>query len=179
MRTGLVSFVLFLCGVALAQSAPSYRLEESTMNAGGHPREGLKPSSTSYEISLDAIGSAPVAPLLQSTSYSMTGGFARSYPPPREVRQLAVNGDKATFVWAPERSVGSYQVYRGELNALPFDYGTCRVARVAGQSALLDEVPEVGEAFFFLVTAENMLLEEGVAGFDSAGGSRVNSAPCP
>ncbi len=179
MRSGLLTFVFCLCGVVFAQSGPSYRVEEFALNAGGHPNAGFNPASVSFEISQDAIGIAAFAPLLESNSYAMDLGFARSYPPPLEVLGLAALGDKSTFVWTPERSVGSYRVYRGDLDRLPFDYGTCRVADVPVASAPLNEVPDVGEAFFFLVTAENRLHEEGIAGYDSSGDPRNGPVPCP
>lgn len=179
MRAVLAVSILCLCGVALAQSSPSYRLEESTLNAGGHPRGGLGLTSASFLVSLDAVGEAPIAPMLGSAGYSMDVGFARCFPPPREVRQLAISGNKATLVWAPERSVGMYRVYRGDLTGLPVDYGACPIASVGIESVPLHGTPDVGQPFFYLVTAENALLEEGIRGYDSAGASRVNLASCP
>ena len=130
-------------------------------------------------MSLDAVGEAPTAPVLGSAAYSMDVGFAHSYPPPGEVQQVAVLGDKATLVWAPELSVGTYRVYSGDLDRLSIDYGVCRTSGLTVEHVPLREVPDVGQAFFYLVTARNRLHEEGITGYDSAGALRVNPAPCP
>ncbi len=53
------------------------------------------------------------------------------------------------------------------------------IADVALEQVQLQEVPDLSQAFFYLVTAENTLLEEGITGYDSAGVSRANTAPCP
>jgi hypothetical protein len=163
----------------LAQTSPSYRVDEWTVHAGGHPLGGFGLASTSYRMSLDAVGEIPIAPLLHSTGYSIDVGFARSYPPPLEVREVVALGDKATFAWAPDRSVGSYRVYRGLLRELPGSYGACRIADISADHVMLEETPNVGQTFFYLVTAQNTLLEEGPTGYDSAGASRVVSGPCP
>ena len=148
------------------------------MNAGGHPRNGIGLSSANYRMSLDAIGETPIAPVLFSTAYSMDVGFARCFPPPREVQQITVL-DKTMFAWTPERSVGTYRVYRGDLHELPFGHGACPIADVGVEYVPLEEVPDVGEQFFYLVTAENTLLEEGIIGYDSAGAARAAAGPCP
>ena len=180
MRTLLTLQILGLCGGALlAQSSPSFRLEESTVNAGGHPQGGIGLVSASYRMSLDSVGELPSGTLLQSAAHSIDVGFARCYPPPLEVHEVVAFGDKATFAWAPERSVGSYRVYRGSLHELPGDYGACRRAEVAAGQATLPEIPEVGQPFFYLVSARNMLLEEGTTGSDSVGRLRVVAGPCP
>ena len=154
-------------------------MDESTIHAGGHPIGGLGLTSANYRMSLDTVGEAVTAPLLSNSTNSMDVGFSRSYPPPAEVRQVVALGDKATFAWAPERSVGTYRVYRGYSTMPPAHYGFCRIGDVAGGSVLLEEAPDSGQQFFYLVTAQNMLFEEGITGYDSAGTPRGNPGPCP
>lgn len=177
--------VVFLCaafsGGVLAQTSPSYRGSEYVFNEGGHPEAGVVLHSTSFRMSLDSVGDGLVAPTLQSASYAMDAGFARSYPPPREVQGLLVLSDKATFSWNPEPATGAYDLYRGFVGDLPDGYGVCRVSDVPGTSTLLSELPEAdpGQGFFYIVTAKNRLREEGVKGYASSGSLRANPQPCP
>lgn len=179
MRPVALLLLVGFGGFAAAQSSASFELDESVFHAGGHPQAGLQLTSTSYLITVDAIGETLVAPAMQSRTHAMDPGFARSYPPPRDVIQVVLHGDKETISWAPERSVGKYRVYRGDLDLLPVDYGVCRVSDVNGEQAPVDEYPDPGDAYFYLVTAESRLLEEGSKGLDSSGALRANPAPCP
>jgi hypothetical protein len=179
MRALAVLSSLCLWGIVLGQSSTSYRLEEFALNAGGHPGGGLALSSASYRMSLDAVGETRTAPELRSAAYSMHVGFALSYPPPREVQQVVLLGDRVTLAWKPERSVGAYHVYRGKLHRLPGDYGDCHIADVPVQQVQVEEIPAVGQGFFYLVTAKSRLFEEGITGYESSGGSRPDPVPCP
>jgi hypothetical protein len=179
MRSLIATAVLCLCGVALAQSSASYRLESCAVNAGGHPRGGVILTSDSYAMSLDALGETLRAPLLRSTAYSMDVGIARSYPPPGEVEGVVLLGDRVTLAWNPERSVGVYHVYRGRVEWLPGSYGSCHIAEVPVQEVPVPGNPAIGRAFFYLVNARSRLFEEGTAGHDSAGGARDIAGPCP
>lgn len=170
---------LCLYGTALAQTSSSYRLDEHTLNAGGHPAGGRTLASASYRVSLDSIGDGVTAPVLQSTSYSMDAGFARSYPAPGEVRGLVALVDKESFAWDPDGSVGSYLVYRGAAELLPGGYGACRSSDLPVETASFPEVPDIGSAYFYLVTARSRLREEGAKGHDSSGAPRGTPAPCP
>ena len=102
---------------ARAQTSASYRLQESVLNAGGHPAQGAVLSSPSFRVKLDALGDGVLGSALASPSFRMDGGFVGAYPPPGEVR-----GDrfasKTLLVWDPEKSVGTYDVYRGSLASL-------------------------------------------------------------
>lgn len=180
MRTFVALQILCLStGVALAQSGPTYRLEELTMNAGGHPADGVGLTSSSYRMSLDALGEASVAPRLRGSVYSMDAGFARCFPPPAEVQQVVVLADKTTFAWAPDPSVGAYRVYFGDVRNVRWDEGTCLMAGIDPEFTTPDHFPEPGETFFYLITAQNTLLEEGTTGYDSAGTPRDAPVPCP
>lgn len=179
MRRLVAIPLLCLCGLAMAQSSPSYRLEEFRPNAGGHPQDGLTLQSTSYRISLDAVGEALASPTLRGGAFEMDAGFSHSYPPPGEVRHLLALGDKQTMTWKVERSVGTYRVYGGQIPSLPGEYGVCKVADLRLPQASLDEQPPPGGTFFYLVTARNILSEEGTTGYDGSGLPRPPPVPCP
>jgi hypothetical protein len=84
-----------------------------------------------------------------------------------------------TLSWDPERSVGDYDVYRDLLSSLPGNFGACLEHDVPAQTAVDVGIPGVGTGYFYLVTAENRLDEEGTKGFRSNGSERLNPAPCP
>jgi hypothetical protein len=177
---GLVAFVvILLTSHVSAQSGPTYRVDEFSLNAGGRPADGLTLQSAGYRVAIDSIGDPLMVTTLASTSFSMDVGFARTYPPTREVAGVSVGADKLTLSWAPERSVGIYHVYRGEIGWMPASYGVCHLSGIPTHETQLAEMPEPGRGFFYIVTAENTLLEEGPAGYDSAGAPRSNPAPCP
>jgi len=145
----VLALSICLCSIASAQSSPSYRLEESTMNAGGHPRNGIGLSSANYRMSLDAIGETPIAPVLFSTAYSMDVGFARCFPPPREVQQITVL-DKTMFAWTPERSVGTYRVYRATCMSCPLATALARSRTLASSTSRWRKFPTLANSFSIL-----------------------------
>jgi hypothetical protein len=164
---------------AFAQTSASYRLTEHAFNAGGHPAAGETPASASYRMSLHAIGDNALGEPLASASFHADGGFVVAYPPPGEVTELRFT-DKQTMLWNPERSVGVYNLYRDLMSNLSsLGYGTCRLQDLAGETAFDTDEPNAGDGYFYLVTAENRLYEEGSKGFDSDGTVRANDAPCP
>ena len=109
----------------------------------------------------------------------MAGGFFDVYPPPLEVPNVRFS-DATTLLWDRERSVGVYNLYQGTVGN-PFDpsYGTCQLAGIPGETTTLAATPDVGEALFVLLTAENQLGEEGTKGKDSSDSERPNPLPCP
>ena len=153
---------------ALAQASASYRLNEHVFNSGGHPADGVVVSSPSYRIRLDAIGDAALGVGLSSASFHAETGFASAYPPPGEVAQLLAP-DKQTLTWHPERSAGRYNLYRGLIDTLPgLEYGACFRQEIAGTTATDTETPAAFHAWFYLVTVENRLEEEGTKGYGSS-----------
>ena len=171
--------VLALASPAGAQTSASHKLTEYTFNDGGDPANGSFASSTSHRIKLDAIGDAVATDAaIVSTTHRLEAGFVGAYPPPVEVRNARFTG-KTSLVWDPDRSVGSYEVYRDALSTLPGNFGACF------QSALGNEVmadasnPSAGTGWFYLVTARNRLGEEGTKGNRSSGAERSNALPCP
>ena len=130
-------------------------------------------------ISLDAIGSAAVHPVLAGSTYRLAGGFVGGYPPPGETRGLRFP-DPDTLEWDPEHSAGIYNLYREEFSTLPdLAYGSCEQSGVVGETLDDTELPASGDGFFYLVTAKNRLGEEGTKGRDSAGAWRPNPSACP
>lgn len=174
----LVLPLLTLGGPALAQQSASYKLQESVLNAGGHPAQGTVLSSASFKIKLDSIGEGLAGIALGSASYHADGGFVGAYPPPGEV-----TGDyfrtKTMLAWNPEKSVGVYNVYRNTIATLPGAFGTCLGGSVPDASYTDATVPSAGTGYFYLVTAENRLGEEGTKGYQSSGVQRTNTAACP
>ncbi|MCU0225170.1 MAG: hypothetical protein MUF27_14130 [Acidobacteria bacterium] len=164
---------------ALAQQSASYKLTESAVNAGGRPVNGAGASSTSYRVSFDAIGDAVAGGSPSSASYRLGSGFVSWFPPPGEAKGLRFS-DRTTLRWDPEPSVGTYNLYRDFVSALAGGgTGTCFVNGVSTEQASDGGSPGAGKGFFYLVTAENRLAEEGTKGKRSSGSERPNPAPCP
>ncbi len=171
--------VMALSTSALAQQSASYRITEQVFNAGGHPAPGGVLTSGSYLVRLDAVGGSVADPGLSGPSYRMSGSFVGAYPPPREVAEARFT-DSETLAWDPERSAGVYNVYRGTLSALPLstDTSACLLPRLTSTSASDAGVPLAGEAFYYLVTVENLLAEEGPSRVDPSGVPLLPPGPC-
>jgi hypothetical protein len=179
VRRLVIAMLLGAVVPAAAQESASFRLREQVFNAGGHPVAGQGLESPSFRVGLDSVGESAIATALASASFKMDVGFAAFYLPPREVRNLRFV-DHVGMVWAPEMSVGTYNLYRGIVKQIPASgYGTCLehdLDTTAGQDV---DQPPVGVGWFYLVTASNRLEEEGTKGHGSGGSTRTNSAPCP
>jgi hypothetical protein len=175
MRPIFVLLILLSASLLRPQSSTNFILDESTLNNGGNPSPVL--SSTSYKMTLDAIGDGLSARGLAGASYVMDGGFGGAYPPPGEVQNLRWTS-KTQFNWDPEPSAGRYNTYRGDLGAFA-GYGACFHYGLTASSDSDTQVPGAGAGYFYLVTAENRLNEEGVKGYDSGGTPTPNSSPCP
>ena len=178
MKQILIPLVLLLAFPVLAQESTSYRLREHTFNSGGHPSGGLVLVSTSYKISLDTVGDSVAGRNLASTSYHMDGSFAVGYPPPGEVLGLRFT-DSRTLVWKPEKSTGVYNLYRDLMSNLSgLGYGQCEQQDLTDETTTDTDEPQAGDGYFYLVTAENRLDEEGAKGQDSDDIEREGTA-CP
>jgi hypothetical protein len=170
---------LLVTGLPAAQTSSSYKLEEHVFNAGGHPEAGTVLSSASYRVTIDAVGECVVGTGLGSASYSMDSGFVPAYPPPGEVLNLRFAND-TTLQWDPEPSVGVYNLYRDLLGGLSgLGYGDCVQQDLGDETATDSEDPPAADGYFYLVTAENRLAEEGTKGWDSSNDERPNPDPCP
>jgi len=180
MRFLVVATILgmVLPGAALAQSSPSFKVAESGFSSGGHPAAGASPSSAGFELSLGSIGDAASPQLVSGPSFRVEGGFVAAYAPPGEVLQLRTP-TKTTLQWNADRSAGNYQLYRDGLTELPGSgYGLCLIQNLTGTTATDTNVPTRGRGYFYLVTAENRLGEEGIKGFDSQNNERKGNV-CP
>jgi hypothetical protein len=177
-KTPVLPVLLLTCFAAFSQQSESYKLSEHTLNGGGHPADGTVLASTSYRIKLDALGDALVGPGLASASFRMDPGFVAPYPPPGEVTGLRF-ADPTTLAWDAERSIGDYNLYRDLLSNLSgLGYGTCLRQRIPDEATTDNDAVPLGDGFFYLVTAENRLDEEGTKGADSTGLTRTGTA-CP
>ena len=164
---------------ALSQSSANFKLSEQVLNAGGNPSGGTVLSSPSFRISLDAIGDSVTGAALSSSAWRMDAGFVSGYPPPGEVLGLRFGPGRTTLLWNAERSVGSYNLYKGSLFAFLPDYGVCTQSGLTAETATDAAVPPAGAGAFYLVTARNRLAEEGTKGFASSGVERSHGVPCP
>ena len=180
MRAPAFFACLCLCGAALAQTSTSYKVTEFVLNEGGHPSPVL--GSTSYRVTLDSIGEGLVQTGMHSTSYAMDAGFVPPYRSPSEVVNVLFQKDRKTIVWTADKSAGDYNVYRDAFSLLPGTWGHCWASLLQTATAVDTTVPPPNpkpRGFFYLVTAENLLDEEGTKGYTSAGAERPNAIPCP
>jgi len=179
MKPLLTPLVLLLSFPVLAQQSTSYKLTEHTFNAGGNPADGVVLTSTSYKVTLDAIGDSVAGRGLASASYQMDGSFVMGYPPPGEVHDLSFT-DFQTLLWQHEKSIGVYNLYRGLVDTLDGAvYGFCEEPDIASNTTTDGDPVPVGNGYFYLVAAENRLDEEGTLGTRSMGTERPNTGACP
>ena len=152
-------------GPARSQESPSFRLSESVLNAGGRPVNGAVATSASFRIELDALGDA-------------VSDFVAVYAPPGEVTGLRFD-NHITLRWNAERSAGTYNLYRAGLASLAtLAYGGCTQTSIAGASTLDTDPLASGAGYFYLVTVENRLAQEGTKGYRSDGIERGGTV-CP
>ena len=175
----LVAALLCIGGrPAMAQASASFRISAHVLNAGGHAASGTVLSSSSFRITFDSIGDPLAALPMSSASFRLQPGFALVFPPPGEVSGLVFQ-DRQTLRWNIEPAVGSYNLYRGLVSTLPsLEFGTCEQEGIPQATTTDSSSPLSGQAFFYLVTAENLLTEEGTKGFQSNGTERQGNA-CP
>src|SRR5262245_7192539 len=116
MKRAVVAFAagfMLLAPPVVAQTSAGFKLTETAINAGGNPRDGQRPSSASFKVSLDAIGGRAIASFL-SASFHGSGGFVSSYRPPKEVLGVRFNND-FVLAWDGDPSAGTYNLYRATL----------------------------------------------------------------
>jgi hypothetical protein len=114
------------------------------------------------------------------------GAYERVSDPltPGEVLNLRWDAGpfKDTLLWDAEVSAVEYHVYRLPLNSLGFSlYGTCMDGLDADRTdteLFDDEVPAPGSGLVYLITAEDVLGNEGTMGVATQA-ERSNFAPCP
>ena len=177
---------------AFAQSSPSFQIDQATLNAGGHPADGVVMSSASHTISLDSIGEGAVAVSMASASFELDAGLVALYQPPVEVAAscgtaggecltLSRSGPAgaALLNWPFEASGGSYNLYRDLIGGLSgLGFGTCYQQGLTTEMAVDTDPVPADQGFFYLVAAANRLGEQGTKGFRSNGAERLG-AVCP
>jgi hypothetical protein len=179
MRTAFLLAGLVLCATAAAQESASFKLDEYVFNAGGHPEAGTILTSPGFRITLDALGDGISAMDLASPSFRLDVGFAASYPPPGEVVGLVLL-DEVHLSWNAEPSVGTYNMYRDLMSQLlGLGFGACEQQDLVTTTTIDNDPVPAGDGFFYLITAENRLAEEGTKGFRTGGSERANASPCP
>jgi hypothetical protein len=179
MKNIIALSVIVIALPVLAQESPSFKLAEHVFNAGGHPEAGMVMTSASFKVSLDSIGDGVAGTGLSGASFHMDAGFAPAYPPPGEVLALRFY-DAENLQWDPERSAGVYNLYRNLMSHLSgLGYGDCHQNDIVGPTFADGDLPPGGDGYFYLVTAENRIGEEGTKGFDSDNVERANPSPCP
>ena len=177
-RNAIWLAVALLAAPGLSKESPRFKLEESSFNSGGGLAASALPSSARFSISLHALGDGVSRRALRSPGYRMDAGFAWAYPPPVEVQRLRF-ADEHTLEWEPERSGGTYSLYRDSIgNLAGLGFGDCEQTGLAGESATDTADVPAGDCFFYLVTARNRLGEEGTKGYRSDGSERTGTV-CP
>ena len=182
----LAALLLLALGTASAQTSASFQLEEYTLNAGGTPSQGTEVVSASFRMTVSSIGDTVSAAGLGSTSFQLDSGFAVAYPPPGEVAAMCGGAgaclaftDLQTLIWPTERSAGLYNLYRDDMSA---GYGVCEQQDLGATTATDLSAPSTDNAFYYLVTVENRLAEEGTKGFQSGAIERLGATDllaCP
>jgi len=178
-RSGAWVLALWLLGVpaARAQSSPSYLLREHCFNSGGAPSGGLVVGSASYRISIASVGE-PLADLASSSgSTTADAGLTTTLRPPGEIGGVHF-GDDGWLAWDAEPSAGTYTVYRDAVGGLPGG-GDCVAQGLLVPVYTAGDSPSPGEGWFYLVTVDNRLGEEGTPGHASDGTPRGGLAACP
>ena len=161
-----------------AQQSASYRIREATLNAGGHPSNQGIPTSTSWQVTLDAIGDGTTPAELASGSFGLSATFIAGFAPPGEVEGLDFVSP-VILAWSAERSAGTYNLYRGLLSEIAsLGYGGCKAWLLTTTAATDGEVAPASNGFFYLVTVRNRVGEEGTKGFRSDGIERGGTV-CP
>ncbi len=181
----LAGLLLLALGTASAQTSASFQLEEYTLNAGGTPSQGTEVVSASFRLTVASIGDSVSATGLGSASFQLDSGFGVAYPPPGEVAAMCGAGaclaftDLQTLIWPTERSAGAYNLYRDDTSG---GYGTCEQQDLGATTATDLSAPSTGNSFYYLVTVENRLAEEGTKGFQSGAIERLGATDllaCP
>jgi hypothetical protein len=176
----IAAVLLLTCGATLAQQSASFHLTESSFNAAGTPSQGTILASPGLRLTFGSIGEPAVSSApLASSSYRMDTSFANAYPPPGEALGLYFV-DRTTLQWSPEKSVGTYNLYRDSLAELKTgSAGTCLQVDLDDEQAVDGSSPPQGAGWFYLVTARNRLGEEGTRGRTSWGSERSRTNACP
>ena len=184
LAAGLAACFLVSGLLSDVDAGAALEVTESTFNAGGNPAAGVVPASPSFRITLDALGDSVAGTAMSSGSYGIEGGMPSAFPPPGPVTNLRfASASNEILAWDPERSAGTYGVYRGLISDLaspggPAPYGSCFDAGAAEPTSSDADLPPSGDGFFYLVTVANRLGEEGTKSVEGAFGTVERPFTC-
>ena len=171
----------FLFQILGTEAEHGFQLIRQTLNAGGNPAGGSSLQSPSFTISLDSIGDAVIGSSMSiplgGASFIVDHGFVAAFPPPEEVSNLLFTSN-VTLQWTPEKSAGVYNLYRDLLGNMFPGFGNCDQQGLPSANATDSDPVPAGDGYFYLVTAENLLAEEGTKGFQSDRTERLGTV-CP
>lgn len=164
-----------------AQQSANFRLEGTTLNAGGRPVGGVMAQSVSFQITLDAVGDAVPALDASSPNFGLSCGTTGAYAPAAEVSEVSFGPPLPpdSFKWSPAPTAVLYNLYRGVTGTLPGTFGSCLASNVAATSYADPAVPAAKTGYFYLVTGENRVGEQGIKGYQSNGAPRTSLPACP
>ena len=173
------SVVLLACalpaGPAAAQESPSFRIDRGTR---GSLSGSAVLQSSSYRVSRSSLGMPSGRDPVTGTSVAASNDWTATLRPALEVRRLRF-ADARTLTWDLDRSLGSYRVYRGDLESIVGMPAACIGTAPNGQGFDAPEIPAAGQGQFFLVTAVDAAGVEGTAGTASGGAARLVHGACP
>ena len=173
-----IALSLLVAGAAWAQQSASFDLGVHSINQGGTPLGASSPSSAGYRLSAAAIGDAAGAAGLSSASFSMNPGIVALVGPPGEVMQLMFT-DAENLVWNPAKVAKFYNLYRDLVsNVMGLGYGNCEEQKITDETTEDSDIPPGGDGYFYLVTVENAIGEEGTKGNRSDTTNRAGNV-CP
>ena len=175
----LLALILVLpVSVSTAQSSASFKIEESAFVAAGHPDDATILTSTDYRITFDTLAGPFLPTSMSSAGFISEATWFYTYRPPLEISGL-VFVDKTTLEWIGSPAAGSYNLYRDTVtNLAGASYGNCIQQGIPSSTTMDADAVPGGETFFYLVTVENRLGEEGGKGSQSDGMERIGSS-CP
>lgn len=182
MRRAVLAILSALAALpAPGQQSASFRVSDSSINAGSVPLGGQALESAGFRVTLAAIGDATVEGTAASPSYFADPGFVQAYAPPQELSNLRFVS-KTLLTWNRSETAIRFDVYRGRLTELRLgEAGNCHAPDLPTNES--DEgstapAPNAG-LWFYLVVGENRLGEQGSRGTRSDGTPRTGGILCP
>lgn len=94
-------------------------------------------------------------------------------------RWLFLAAALSVSAWDTESSVGSYNLYPAVRSDLAASSGSCLQSGLLTPAGTEASGPGSGVCWYYPVTAENRIQDEGTSGNSSAGTLRPNPPPCP
>ena len=166
---------LSACFTVSAQSSSQFQLSRNEIGALDGSAVLV---SSGYRLSVTTLSDSVAALSAQSPGYRLSTDWTATFPPAVEVVHLRFSAQD-TLTWSLDPSLGTYRVYRGNLESLPTPSASC-VGRTSFFTQFVDATtPSPGQPFYFLVTAVDASGVEATAGKSSAGVERTVAGSCP